>query len=148
MIPKGRVIGLDLGSRRIGVAITDSDQIVATGIEAIGRSGDRSADHRAVADRVEDYEAVGVVVGLPISMSGAIGPAADAVLQELAQIRSVVAVEVETVDERLTTVTASRAMRAAGRKTRDQKGVIDQVAAAVILQTWADQRRSATGARP
>jgi putative Holliday junction resolvase len=146
MIPKGRVIGLDLGSRRIGVAITDSEQIVATGVEAIGRSGDRGADHRAVAARVDDYEAVGVVVGVPVSMSGSNGPAADAVLDELAQIRAVVAVEVETVDERLTTVAASRALRAGGRKARDQQGIIDQTAAAVILQTWADRRRSATGA--
>jgi len=119
MIPKGRVIGVDLGSRRIGVAITDSDQILATGIEAIGRSGDTSADHRSLAG---------------------------AVLREVAELRSVLAVAVETVDERLTTVAASRALRAAGRRTRDQRAVIDQTAAAVLLQTWADRRRSAAGA--
>jgi putative Holliday junction resolvase len=146
MIPKGRVIGVDLGSRRIGVAITDSDQILATGVEAIGRSGDTSADHRSLAGRVEDYGAVGVVVGLPVSMSGSSGPAADAVLREVAELRSVLAVEVETVDERLTTVAASRALRASGRRTRDQRAVIDQTAAAVLLQTWADRRRSAAGA--
>jgi len=146
MIPKGRVIGLDLGSRRIGVAITDSDQIVAIGVEAIARSGDRAEDHRAVAARIEDSGAVGVVVGVPVSMSGSTGPAADAVLREVAEIRSAVPVEVDTVDERLTTVAASRALRAAGRTARGQKAVIDQTAAAVLLQTWADRRRSAAGA--
>jgi putative holliday junction resolvase len=147
MIPKGRVIGLDLGSARIGVAVTDSEQRVATGVDSLRRSGDRAADHGAIAGLVEDYEAVGVVVGLPLSMSGAMGPAARAVMEEVGEIRRRLAVEVDTVDERLTTVTASRDLRAAGRKARDQRGVIDQTAAAVLLQSWADSRRSEQGAQ-
>jgi putative Holliday junction resolvase len=147
MIPIGRVIGLDLGSARIGVAVTDSEQTVATGVALLVRSGDRGADHRAIAGLAEEYDAVGVVVGLPLSMSGATGPAARAVLEEVAQIRAVVAVEVDTVDERLTTVAASRSLRASGRKARDQRGVIDQSAAAVLLQSWVDRRRSEQGAQ-
>jgi putative holliday junction resolvase len=147
MIPKGRVIGLDLGSARIGVAVTDSEQRVATGVDSLRRSGERAIDHGAIAGLVEDYEAVGVVVGLPLSMSGAVGPAARAVLEEVGEIRRRLAVEVATVDERLTTVTASRDLRAAGRKARDQRGVIDQTAAAVLLQSWADSRRSEQGAQ-
>lgn len=147
MIPKGRVIGLDLGSARIGVAVTDSEHRLATGVDRIERSGDRSAEHGAVARLVEEYQAVGVVVGLPLSMSGRPGPAARAVQQEVAELRRVLAVDVDTVDERLTTVTAAKDLRAAGRKVRDQRGVIDQTAAAVLLQSWIDRRWSEQGAQ-
>jgi putative Holliday junction resolvase len=147
MIPKGRVIGLDLGSARIGVAVTDSEQTVATGVALLVRSGDRGADLRAIAGLAEEYDAVGVVVGLPLSMSGATGPAALAVLEEVAHIQAAMSVEVDTVDERLTTVAASRSLRASGRKARDQRGVIDQSAAAVLLQSWVDRRRSEQGAQ-
>lgn len=142
MIPKGRVIGLDLGSKRIGVAVTDSDQTVATGVATIPRSGDRLTDHGAVAAVIEAYHAVGVVIGLPLSMSGATGPAARAVLEEVGVIRSTLAVEVDTVDERLTTVTAAGALRASGRTAREQKASIDQSAAAVLLQSWVERRAS------
>jgi putative holliday junction resolvase len=147
MIPKGRVIGLDLGSARIGVAVTDSERRVATGIDRIERSGDHAADHQAVARLLEEHEAVGVVVGLPLSMSGERGPAARAVLEEVAELRKALAVEVDTVDERLTTVAAAKDLRAAGRSARRQRGVIDQTAAAVLLQTWADRRWSEQGAQ-
>jgi putative Holliday junction resolvase len=142
MKDKGRILGLDLGSRRIGVAVTDSDQRVATGVQVVNRGDDRQADHRAVAALVVEYEAVGLVVGLPISMSGQTGPSARAVLEEVDEIRSRVAVDIDTVDERLTTVAASGALRAAGRPARRQKTLIDQTAAAVILQTWVDRRRA------
>ena len=147
MIPQGRVIGLDLGSARIGVAVTDSGQRLATGVDRIDRSGDRSTDHAAVALLVEEYEAVGVVVGLPLSMSGRAGSAARAISQEVAELRRMLAVDVDTVDERLTTVSAARDLKAAGRKARDQRGVIDQTAAAVLLQSWVDRRRSEQGAQ-
>jgi putative holliday junction resolvase len=147
MIPKGRVIGLDLGSVRIGVAVTDSGQRLATGVGRIDRSGDRSADHAAVARLVEEYEAVGVVVGLPLSMSGRAGSAARAIGEEVAALRRVLAVDVDTLDERLTTVSAARDLRAAGHKARGQRRVIDQAAAAVLLQSWADRRRSEQGAQ-
>lgn len=139
----GRVVGIDLGSRRIGVAVTDSAQLVATGATVVRRSGDRGADHRALAELVVDYGAVGVVAGLPVSLSGAIGPAAAAVLQEVDELRHALPVEVETVDERLTTRTAARGLHAAGRRARDHRPVIDQAAATVLLQTWVERRRHA-----
>ena len=83
MIPRGRVLGVDLGSKRIGVAVTDSDQRIATGVAVLTRTGDRAADHRALADLVAGYQAVGVVVGLPLSLSGRMGPAAQAVADEV-----------------------------------------------------------------
>jgi len=143
VIPKGRVLGIDLGSRRIGVAVTDSAQRVATGVTALLRSGDRTLDHASLAELVAEYDAVGVVIGLPISLSGDLGPAATATLEEVSEIRAALAVEVVTVDERLSTVAATTALRAGGHREREQRGVIDQSAAAVVLQTWVERR--ATG---
>lgn len=144
MIGSGRVLGLDLGARRIGVAVTDSGQTVATGVTAIVRGRDRADDHRAVADLVAEYGAVGVVVGLPYSLSGRTGPAAVAVLSEVEELRGAVPVEVTTMDERFTTVAAASALRAGGRQQRRQREVIDQSAAAVLLQGWVDRKRDST----
>lgn len=143
----GRLLGLDLGSRRIGVAVTDSDRTLASGVTAIERSSDRARDHAAVAALVEEYGAVGVVVGVPYSLSGATGPAAQAALEEIDQLRGALEVEVDTVDERLTTVAAAGALRASGRRARQARAVIDQTAAAVLLQSWID-RQARAEARP
>ncbi|HET6964147.1 MAG TPA: Holliday junction resolvase RuvX [Acidimicrobiales bacterium] len=136
----GRLLGLDLGTRRIGVAVSDSGRTVATGVTAIERTGDRTRDHAAVAALVDEYEAVGVVVGMPYSLSGAAGPAAAAAMEEVEQLRTALDVEVDTVDERLTTVAAAGALRASGRRGRSARAVIDQTAAAVLLQSWLDRR--------
>lgn len=145
MIPAGRVIGIDLGSRRIGLAVSDSGQTVATPTAVITRSGDTAVDHKAVASVVEEYGAVGAVVGLPLSLSGSSGPAAAAVREEVEALGDMLRVEVETVDERFTTRVASSAMRAAGRKARRQRDVIDAAAAAELLQTWLSRRQAAVG---
>ncbi len=141
MIPAtGRVVGIDLGSRRIGVAVTDSNQRVATGVVTLHRGGNPALDHQALAKLVADYGAVGVVVGLPVSLSGRLGPAARAVLEEIVQIRTSVGVEVTTEDERLTTRAAAGALRAAGSRRQDRRKVLDQSAAAVLLQNWVERR--------
>ena len=142
MIAEGRVIGLDLGSRRIGVAVTDSQQTVATPVVTIHRSGSRAEDHRAIASVVAEYEAVGAVVGLPVSLSGAVGPAAQAVLAEVEELSAALPVEVETVDERLTTVAATGSLQALGIDGRRRRHVIDQAAASELLQTWLDRRKA------
>ncbi|HMC39265.1 MAG TPA: Holliday junction resolvase RuvX [Acidimicrobiales bacterium] len=142
----GRLLGLDLGSRRIGVAVSDSGRTVATGVTVVPRAGDRAAEHAAIAGLAGEYGVVGVVVGVPYSMSGAAGPAAAGVLAEVEELRAVLGVEVSTVDERLTTVQAAGALRAAGRSERRRRPVVDQTAAAVILQSWMDADR-ARGAR-
>ena len=142
MIPAGRVVGVDLGSRRIGLAVSDSGQSVATPVTTITRSGDLRADHEALAAVVHDYGAVGVVVGVPMSLSGSSGPAAEAVNEELASLRERLVVDVETVDERFTTRVASAGLRSAGRKAKRQREVIDAAAAAELLQTWLSRRRA------
>lgn len=143
MIPAGRVVGVDLGSRRIGLAVSDSAQTVATPVGAVVRSGDSDTDQRQIASVVEEYGAVGVVVGVPLSLSGSAGPAAANALGEIRQLREALGVEVETVDERLTTRVASAGLRASGRKARRQRDVIDAAAAAELLQTWLSRRRAA-----
>lgn len=96
-------------------------------------------DHCALADLVDEFGATGVVVGLPLSLSGDLGPAARAAMGEADRLSGHLAVPVALADERFTTVTASQAMTAAERSTKRQRGVIDQEAAAVMLQSWLDR---------
>jgi len=139
-----RALGLDLGSRRIGVAISDSDGRVATPITTLLRAKgrDRPADHRAVAALVTEWGAEIVAVGLPLSLDGTVGPAAQSVLDEVAELARVLDVPVETVDERFTTVTADQQLREGGVKGRDRTRMIDQAAAAVLLQAWLDRQET------
>ena len=135
-----RVVGLDLGTKRIGVAVSDPSGTVATPHSVLARTGSRAADHRAVAAVVEEYEAELLVVGLPRSMDGSLGPAAQGALAEVDELADALPVPVETVDERLTTVSADRVLRDAAVKGEARRRVIDKVAAAILLQTWLDGR--------
>ena len=135
-----RVVGLDLGSKRIGVAVTDSEETVATPSRVIQRSGDRQRDHRAIRDVVAEYDAGRVVVGLPLSLDGSMGPAARAATEEADELGAVVGVPVEVYDERLTTVTADRSLMEMKMKADARRRVVDKVAAAVMLQAWLDGR--------
>jgi putative Holliday junction resolvase len=86
---------------------------------------------------------VGAVIGLPLSLNGAVGPAATAVLEEVEALAPVLGVPVETVDERFSTVTASQALRAGGHRGRPARKQVDAAAAAVFLQSWLDRRKVA-----
>jgi putative pre-16S rRNA nuclease len=136
-----RALALDIGTRRVGVALSDSGGTVATPYEVIHRSGDHAADHRQVAALVDEAGAEVVVVGLPLSLDGSLGPAARAILAEVDELRAALAVEVVTWDERLSTVEAERSLRAMGVRKGDRRRVVDQVAATVILQSWLDAGR-------
>jgi len=141
-----RALGLDLGAKRIGVAISDDAERVATGLETITRArAGRSADHGSIAQLVEEWGAQVVVVGLPLSLDGSEGPAARLVADEVAELRAVLPVPVETVDERFTTVTAGRQLQASGVRGKARTAVIDRTAAAVLLQAWLDRRRGQGG---
>jgi putative Holliday junction resolvase len=139
-----RALGLDLGARRIGVAISDGEGRVATPIATLARAStkDRGADHRAIADLVAEWGAEVVAVGLPLSLDGTVGPAAEGVLAEVAELARLLSVPVETVDERFTTVTADQRLEASGVRRRDRSRLIDQVAAAVLLQAWLDRQET------
>ncbi len=142
LVPRqGRVLGIDLGARRIGIAISDAGQRMAAGLTVVARSGDVGADHRALAALAGDEEAVAAVVGLPRSLDGSLGPAARGVRQEVEQLRTMLGVPVEVIDERFTTVTAARALRAGGARSAQARRLVDQEAAAVILQSWLDRRQ-------
>lgn len=135
-----RVVALDLGARRIGVAVSDVTGTLASPHLVLERSGDVATDHRRLAEIVAGVGAERVVVGLPLSLSGGTGPAAQAAADEALALAEVVGVPVETFDERLTTVSAERALRAGGTRARARRGVIDKAAAAVLLQAWLDGR--------
>lgn len=138
-----RALGIDLGAKRIGVAV--SSGTLATPYEVIQRSGDRPRDHRAIAALVDEAEAELVVVGLPLSMDGSIGRAAQRALDEADELAAALAVPVETWDERLSTVTAERSLMEQNMRAQARRRVVDKVAAAVILQSWLDARPPADG---
>jgi putative Holliday junction resolvase len=140
-----RALGIDLGSRRIGVAVSDRSGTIATPLTVVARSGRRSDDHRRLAELVAEEEAERVVVGLPLSLDGSMGRAAQDAVAEAEALASVVGVPVETWDERLTTVTADRALMAQRMRAEARRRVVDKVAAAVMLQGWLDARRARGG---
>ncbi|MEO6988319.1 MAG: Holliday junction resolvase RuvX [Aquihabitans sp.] len=136
-----RVMALDLGSRRIGVAISDNDGRVATPVTVVERHKDRPRLHRELAELVAEWEAELVLLGLPVDLEGKLGPAAQNVLAERDELAAALPVPVEVHDERMTTKIADRALRERGDLDgRARRQVIDMVAAAVILQDWLDQR--------
>ena len=137
-----RVLGVDLGSKRVGLAISDDGRVLATAYRVLQRGRSHAADHAELASIVAESGAALVVVGLPLSLSGRSGPAARAIEAEVAELRQVLDVPVELCDERLTTVVASRSL--GGRRPAVKRAVIDQMAAAEILQTWLDRQRRAS----
>jgi putative Holliday junction resolvase len=134
-----RALGIDLGSKRIGVAVSDGEGRLATPYEVVPRSGDPARDHRRIAELAEETGAERLVVGLPLSLDGSVGAAAEAAVAEAELLAAATGLPVDTWDERLTTVTADRHL--AGLKGPARRKVIDKVAAAVILQGWLDHRR-------
>jgi putative holliday junction resolvase len=136
-----RALGLDLGERRIGVAVSDDGGLIATPYETVDRVGDRLREHARLAELVAETGAAVVVVGLPRSLDGSEGPAARKVRREVTKLRAALEVPVETYDERFTTVTADRSLQQLEVRGDRRRRVVDQVAAAVLLQAWLDHRR-------
>lgn len=134
----GRVVALDLGDRRIGVAVCDPGRVLATPYGTVKRVGDRPLEHAEINDIISETGAVLVVVGLPLSLDGQKGPAAKSVASEVRALRRALPVPVETHDERLTTVSAEGSLADGGVRGRKRREVVDQVAASIILQGWLD----------
>lgn len=137
-----RCLGLDLGSKRIGVALCDPEERVATPLTVVERSKSRSHDHANIARLVEEYEVEAVVVGLPLNMSGKVTAAAQSAKEETEQLRAALGIPVHLYDERLTTVTANRSLMEIEMKSDARRRVVDKVAAAVMLQAYLDHRRN------
>jgi putative Holliday junction resolvase len=134
----GVVVAVDVGSVRVGVAASDPDRVLASPVETVPAPG-----HRRVAEIVASRSAVLVVVGLPTSLSGSASSAsADMARSWASALTPLVApVEVRLVDERLTTVAATSALRASGRSARRSRAVVDQAAAVALLQGVLDAER-------
>jgi putative Holliday junction resolvase len=132
-----RILALDFGRARIGVSISDELQLLAHPLETI------PANRRAVSRVAEIVHAKNidhVVAGIPKQMNGQLGAAASEVLDFVEKLRALLPCPVVTWDERLTTAAAQRALRDAGKKTRETRGYVDQVAAQMILQSYLDRR--------
>lgn len=138
-----RVLGVDLGETRIGLACSDPSGVLASPVGAIRRSGDADADRAAIVAAAVDAGAEVIVVGLPRSLSGREGPAARGARAEAAALAEAAGgIGVELHDERFTTREAQQALRAGGTRAREQRDRIDAAAAAVMLQSWLDARRA------
>ncbi len=134
----GRVLGVDLGTVRVGLAVSDPEGLMAQPLDVIA-----SADAvEAIAERARELEVAEIVVGIPLRMSGARGPEAEAAEEFARSLEEATDLPVRRWDERLSTVEAERAMRAAGASARKQHGVVDKVAAALILDAYLESRRS------
>jgi putative Holliday junction resolvase len=136
------ILGLDFGRARIGAAISDELQLLAHPLETI--PANEQAVSR-VAEIVREKKVDHVVAGMPRQMNGQLGAAANEVLQFVEKLRAILPCRIVTWDERLTTVAAHRALRDAGKKTRQTKGYVDQVAAQMILQSYLDRRAANVG---
>jgi putative Holliday junction resolvase len=142
---EGVRLGVDVGSVRVGVARCDPSGLLATPVATLARRG---SDLAELAALVVESSAVEVVVGLPVGLSGREGPAAQAVRAYALELAATVApVPVRLVDERLSTVGATRGLRAAGIDARRGRGIVDQAAAVIILQAALDYEH-ATGRPP
>lgn len=135
----GRLLGLDLGDARIGVAISDDERRLAVPFGTIPAGA--PADVRAIGRLVEEQGISAVVVGLPLSLSGRQGPRAVKAEIFAGMLRSALPVPVELQDERLSTVEAERSLRDAGVSGAERRQAVDRTAAAVILQAWIDAHR-------
>ncbi|MFN8026332.1 MAG: Holliday junction resolvase RuvX [Acidimicrobiia bacterium] len=143
----GRALGVDLGAQRIGLSLSDPAGILATPYDTIRRAGDPAAERRAIVAAAQEAGAVTIVVGLPRALSGKLGTAAKSALAEVEALRELtrdLGIEVDTYDERFTTMIAQQGLQQAHpRKQRRQKAKREQVdaaAATVLLQSWLDAR--------
>ena len=133
-------LGVDAGKARVGVAVCDRDGLLATPVATLNRGPGTVGDLRALVD---EYEAVEVVVGLPLSLRGDDTASTEDARALAGELAAAVDVPVRMVDERLSTVSAQRALHQSGRSVKASRAVIDQVAAVIILQNALDFERSA-----
>ena len=140
---RGRVMALDVGGRRIGVALSDTRRVLASPLTTL-RAEPRERALAEVAKLVREYEVCELVVGLPLTLGGEVGPQARLIQQFAEQLQAQLAVPVRMFDERLTTVAAERMMVDLGMKPEQRKARIDEVAASIILQDFLDSIRERT----
>jgi putative holliday junction resolvase len=134
-----RILGLDIGSKRIGVAISDELGFTAQGLDTIQSKGD-AKDIHLVLSIIEKYNADEIVVGMPLNMDGSHGPQANKVQDFIENLEKATSVPIKIWDERLSTVAAERILLEADTSRSKRRKVIDKVAAVLILQGYLDSR--------
>ena len=139
-----RVLGIDIGSKKIGIAISNQEMTLATPLTVVHRSSQTSEDHETIKGIAHEWEVELLVVGMPLSLDGSLGAAAENVLQEITHLERNTGISVDTFDERFTTTTAKQILHDQGVSEKEQKNIIDQVAASIILQAWLDHKISAS----
>ena len=137
----GRVMALDVGDRRIGVALSDPTGMLATPLTAVDRVAAKPSDIDEILRIAREQGAESIIVGLPLSLSGAVGDQAKAVRAFVSDLSARAELPVDPVDERYSTVQARRMMRESGAGSSRDRGRVDASAAAVILQAYLDARR-------
>ncbi|HEX8816722.1 MAG TPA: Holliday junction resolvase RuvX [Terriglobales bacterium] len=135
--PHARVLGLDVGSRRIGLAVSDPLGITAQGLETLQRRNKRT-DFQALADVIHKFNVSEIVVGYPLRMSGAEGAGTDKMQAFAEDLRRHFHLPVHLWDERLTSAQANRLLRETNMSIKRRGQVVDQMAAVLILQNWMD----------
>jgi putative Holliday junction resolvase len=135
-----RIIGLDVGKRRIGVAVSDESGVCATAIEVVDRRSMKKDEFKWLTDLVDEYQGEEVVVGLPVNMNGQLGDSANETLKYVEHIKDKINIPVKTWDERLSTVQGERILLEADLSRKKRKGIIDKLSAQIILQSYLDYR--------
>lgn len=133
----GRILGIDHGDVRIGIAMSDETAFLASPLTTV-RNGKGAVDE--ITALVDEHRVETIVIGLPLNMDGSAGPATDKVRKFSAKLAAKTDVPIVENDERLTTVTAHHNLREAGLDGKQRKGVVDMAAAQVILQDWLDMQ--------
>jgi len=131
-----RILGVDTGEARVGLALSDDLGMLAHPLETIQTA--KTNPLKRIAELVAERSIITVVVGVPRNMDGSSGPAAEKAKAFIEKLRLAVTCRVVPWDERLTTVSAQRALREAGHKAKNQRAIIDQAAAQILLQSWLD----------
>jgi putative Holliday junction resolvase len=138
----GRIIAIDWGEVRLGLALSDEGQVLASPLDTLHRRAGKRFPMPAFLDHIARYQPVGIVVGLPLTPEGGEGPSALASRELAGVVAARTGLPVELVDERMTTARAHREIRAGGGSTRKRRERVDALAAAVLLQVFLDQRRN------
>ncbi|MGI6779011.1 MAG: Holliday junction resolvase RuvX [Acetivibrionales bacterium] len=138
-----RILGIDYGDSRVGIAVSDPMGWTAQGVETINCKGSSNKLLNRIEQLVKEYNINKIVVGFPKNMNGTIGPRGEKTLEFIGMLAERLDIDIIKWDERLTTVAASRAMHEMGIKTSRKKGIVDQIAAVYILQGYLDRMGSA-----
>ncbi|MEJ8553104.1 Holliday junction resolvase RuvX [Tepidibacter sp. Z1-5] len=136
-----RIMGLDVGNKTIGVAVSDLMQLTAQGITTVRRKGIKT-DLEELDKIIKEKEVSEIVVGLPKNMNGTLGPQSEKVVKFTEKLKTITDLEIKFWDERLTTVAAERSLIEADVSRQKRKKVIDMLAAVLILQGYLDMKRN------